>query len=161
MPAGHLFNPTLHTEGCWTGNLVQSSGSEWALFLTNNCTVTPMGSVSAGSICFAVASTQSSFVPLILDNLVGPPAPRHGFGSRVVSIADQPLLEARVGANGQRTLTLFGIPGRTYEIRQAPALTQTWTPGWTNTLSVSLFHTFAITGSLSNAPRLFLRAIEQ
>jgi len=161
-PAGNLANPTLTPEGCWTGDITPLSSSLWAVALTNNCSTTPMGVATVGSICFSAVSAQSAFVPLTIADLVGPPTPRYAFGSRAVTIANEPLLEPWLGANQRRMATLFGITGTSYDVLQTLSLSPTsWSTGWTHVVPNTLYTNFAITGSGSNAPTLFLRAAEQ
>ena len=78
-------------------------------------------------------------------------------------IADQALLEATLAANSQRMLTLFGKASTDYVIEFTTNLTAAplWLPGWTNTVPASLSYTTPVPGPLSNAPVLFLRAMER
>jgi hypothetical protein len=123
-----------------------------------------MGTKTIGTICFRAISPHSAFVPLSVNNLViSNLAPAHAFGTRVVNIANEPLLEAWLGSSRQRMVTLYGIADKTYETRHASIVDTPapWTPAWTNTVPVSLFTSFPLTGTASNAPILFLRANEQ
>ena len=162
VPSGHLASPILSTESCWSGGIVPLSGSQWAVTLTNNCAVMPMGVATAGSICFTATSTQSAFVPLTIVNMSGPTPPLYSFGSRAVTIANEPLLEATMVA-GTRTLTTYGKANTAYEIRHATNSTtaRPWPPAWTNIVPANLFTNRLVTGSLSNASALFLYANEQ
>lgn len=122
-----------------------------------------MGQRAIGTLCFNAISPRSAFVPLEITNLIVASSPAHNFNSRVVVIADEPLLEAWLGLNQQRMATLYGIADQAYEIRHANTVDTPvpWTPGWTNIVPASLFTSFPLTGAFSNAPNLFLRANEQ
>ncbi len=168
-PAGRLSNPILTTQGCWSGTVTPQSDSEWNVTLQSSCPEAPMGMTSVGSICFTGVSTESAFVPLTAKNLTvtnldnsRPPIVR-GVGGRAVLIAVQPLLDAWLDADGQRKANLYGIGGRTYEVRSAFELppASPWIPGWTYTMPPSLVQDIPLTGIYSSAPGLYLRANEQ
>ena len=167
-PAGRIANLAFTSGGCWSGAITPISGSEWAVSLTNNCPTNPMGVVTVGSICLTATSAESAFVPLDVSNLAvmnkdGSAPPVHSFGSRAVLIADRALLEASLGVNKQRMVTVFGKANTTYEIGCSTSLAagSMWTPSWTNIVPASLYYTCPVQGALSNAPALFLRAKEQ
>src|SRR5438046_1587226 len=108
-PAGHLTNVVLNTEGWWTGFITPQPGAQWLVTLQNSCTNAPMGVKTVGSICFTAVGVQSAFVPLTVSNLGvsnldGSLPTALGVGNRTVIIANQPLLEARLGANLERVL---------------------------------------------------------
>src|SRR5262249_4327138 len=110
---------------------------------------------------------QSVFAPLSISQLtvtnVGGFAPETKVqGGRAVIIADQSLLEAQLATNTLRILTLFGKAEKDYEILYSTNLNAAtaWLPAWTNTLPASMFLTWPIQGSLSNAPVLLFRARE-
>jgi hypothetical protein len=123
------------------------------------------GPTNIAMLCFDAVATQSAFVPVLLSNLVitnqggGVPGAT-GFGGRVVIIADQPLLEAGLGTNRQRLFTLYGHPNTDYEINYSTNLgvPSPWSPGWTNTVPATLSYSGSISGPLSNAPVVLLRA---
>jgi len=168
-PAGNLSNLTLNGEGCWTNAIITPQpNSEWFVTLQNACTTAPMGVRTIGSLCFTAVSAHSAFVPLTINNLVvtnqdASLPSTHALGSRAVIIANEPLLEAWLDTIRQRMATLYGIAGKTYEVRHASIVDSPtpWTPGWTNTVPASLFSSFPLNGAFSNAPSLYLRANEQ
>jgi hypothetical protein len=168
-PAGNLTNVTLSGEGCWTNaTITPQTDSEWLVTLQNSCTTSPMGVKTVGSLCFTASSRQSAFVPvtindLVVNNLDASIPVADAFGSRAVVIANEPLLEALVGTNNQRIVTVFGKPATEYEIQHVIALggVPTWSPGWTNTVPTNMFYSFPLDGASSNAPVLFLRATEK
>ncbi len=105
---------------------------------------TLFGGKILGQLNFTGISTQSAFVPLIITNLIamrpsGEPVPRTlGGEGRVVVIANEPLLEALLSTNQQRSLVLYGKPGAGYVIQTTtqpnnPLLWQTvWQGSLTN-----------------------------
>jgi hypothetical protein len=162
-PAGNLSNPELTAGGCWSGTITPQSATQWLVNLQSTCTDGSPGVESIGTICFTAISPYSAFVPLAVNALViSNLAPAHAFGTRVVNIANEPLLEAWLGSSRQRMVTLYGIANQTYEIRHASTVDAPlpWMPGWTNTVPASLFTSFPLTGDATNAPTLFLRANE-
>jgi len=163
-PAGNLNNAQLSTDGCWSGTITPQSATQWLVNLQSSCTDGSAGVETIGTICFTAVSAHSAFVPLPVNNLVIsnlPPA--HAYGTRAVTIANEPLLESWLGPNQDRMATVYGIAGKTYEVRHATAVdgSSAWTPSWTNTMPSSLFYSLPLTGTFSNAPILFLRANEQ
>jgi len=128
-PEGHLGNVTLNTAGCWSvASFTPLGNSQWSVSLQNGCTVAPMGVQTIGSFCFKAVSEHSAFVPFTISNLVAtnldaslPPV--HSFGSRAITVATEPLLEATLNTNQQRMLTIYGIPGKTYVTRHSSSVT--------------------------------------
>lgn len=105
---------------------------------------TLFGGKILGQLNFTGTSTQSAFVPVIFSNLIamrptGIPVPRTLSGAgRVAVIANEPLLEALLSTNQQRSLVLYGKPGAGYVIQTTtqpnnPLLWQTvWQGSLTN-----------------------------
>ena len=59
-----------------------------------------------------------------------------GLGGRVVVIGTRPLLEAGLGSNSQRMLTLYGNPGASYQMAYSTnLLTTNWAPVWQGTMT--------------------------
>ena len=167
-PCGQLTNLTLDTGNRFTSaNITPGTNCEWNISLQTSPTNTLFANEVVGSICFTAVSTHSAFVPLTLKNIVVTNLDNSlpvtfGFGNRAVVIANEPLLEAWLGSSQQRMLTTYGKANTAYQIRYASNL-QTplpWTLGLTNVVPVSLFYSQQLTGVLSNAPVLFLRANE-
>ena len=120
-PDGPLGNVTLNAAGCWSvGSFTSLGNSQWAVSLENGCTVAPMGVQTIGSLCFTAISAHSAFVPFTISNLAvtnldtSLPA-AIAFGSRSVVIANESLLEAVLGPNDERWLTLYGKANTGYE----------------------------------------------
>ncbi|MCW5553223.1 MAG: hypothetical protein KIS67_13820 [Verrucomicrobiae bacterium] len=163
-PAGNLNNAILSTEGCWSGTITPQSATEWLVNLQSSCTAGSAGVEAIGSICFTAVSPHSAFVPLTVSSLViSNLAPAQAFGTRAVNIADEPLLEAWLNSSKNRMLTIYGKASTAYVIHQSTNLSaiRPWLPGWTNTVPASLVTNIPVSGPLSNAPVLFLDALEQ
>jgi hypothetical protein len=96
------------------------------------------GPTNVGLLSFVALTNQSSaFVPLPLTNVSGkkpdggPVANAYGQPGRVVIIGNEPLLEAALGTNAQRLLTLYGKPGSSYQMAFSTNLLRTnWVPVW-------------------------------
>ena len=157
-------------EECWGEATITPGGnSKWVITLSNSCPETPMGLATVGSLCFTAVSTQSAFVPLLIDDVAityqdpSVNLPVHVWGGRAVVIANEPLLEAWQTANGERMVTLFGKPFTTYDIRESTDLAtpRPWAVGWTETVPFDLFLNRPAQGELSGEPILFLDATER
>ncbi len=80
------------------------------------------GTTLLGSICLDTLPGASAFVPLTVVN-IGAVGPNNstatnliGRTGRIVVIGPQSLLEASLGTNSSRTLTLYGNPGVSYNL---------------------------------------------
>jgi hypothetical protein len=163
-PAGNLNNAILSTKGCWSGTITPQSAAEWLVNLQSSCTAGSAGVETIGTICFSAVSPHSAFVPLTVNSLViSNLAPAQAFGTRAVNIASEPLLEAWLDSSQKRMLTIYGQANTAYAIHQSTNLSaiRPWLPGWTNTIPASLVTKSPVSGPLSNAPVLFLDALEQ
>jgi hypothetical protein len=163
-PAGNLNTPVLTAQGCWSGTITPQSATQWLVSLQSSCTTGSAGVETIGTICFAAVSPHSAFVPLNVNSLViSNLAPAQAFGTRVVNIASEPLLEGWLDSSNNRMLTTYGKANTAYVIHQSTnvAAARPWPSAWTNTVPASLFTNSAVRGSLSNAPVLFLDAQEQ
>jgi len=100
---------------------------------------------------------------LVVSNLDGFMPGTVGVGNRAAIIANEPLLEARIGANQQKLLTTYGKANASYEIDYSTNLVPApnWVAAWTNTIPSSLFQTAPVSGTISNELILFLRAREK
>lgn len=165
-PTNLLDNPTLLAIPQFTNALIiPVTNSEWFVTMQTDPGAGVMGPTNIAMLCFNAVATQSAFVPVLLSDLVitnqggGVPGAT-GFGGRVVIVADQPLLEASLGTNRQRLLTIYGHPNTDYEIDYSTNLgaPSPWLPGWTNTVPATLSLSGPIPGPQSNAPVLLLRA---
>jgi RHS repeat-associated protein len=131
--------------------------------------ILPAGSVlhgptNVGVLSFAALANQSSvFLPLPLISVSGqkpdggPVANAYGQPGRVVIIGKEPLLEAALGTNAQRLLTLYGNPGATYQMGSSTNLMRTnWAPVWHFPMT-NLSEVFSAD---QKSPLLFYRAWE-
>jgi hypothetical protein len=168
-PGSILTSPTVNaTPPFSNATITPGTNSQWLVSMQTSATSGVVGDQIIGSLCFSAVSTQSVFVPVLLNNLVvtnqgGLVPGTSPFGGRFVVIANQPLLAAWRGTNDQRMVTLYGKASTTYEIQEAAAVgtAASWISGWTDTVPASLFINSAVQGPLSNAPTLFLRAKEK
>jgi hypothetical protein len=106
-----------------------------------------------GHLNFTAVATQSTFVPLTLATLqarqtngalVGRTLTEAG---RVVVIAEEPLLEAKLETNRQRQLVLYGPPGVGYRIEQSPGLDPAdWQSAWQGSLT-NLYQVIPLPGT--------------
>jgi hypothetical protein len=167
-PCGNLAAPTLSTGTRFTSASVTPGAScQWLVSLQASPTNLVVGSASLGSLCFTAVSTQSAFVPITISdlrvtNLDGSVVSGLAQNSRVVVIANQPLLEASLDTT-HKALSIYGKANTAYEIQTESALSipALWTPGWTNTVPATLFYSAPVPTPFSNAPTLFLRARER
>jgi hypothetical protein len=119
------------------------------------------GTTLLGSICLDTLPGASAFVPLAVVNMgaVGPnnsPVTNLiGETGRVVVIGNQSLLEASLGANSSRTLTLYGNPGVSYDLLSTTNLTDN--NSWITMGNVTLTDLFQIVslGSATNQMQYF------
>jgi hypothetical protein len=101
------------------------------------------GPTNVGLLSFAALTNQSSaFVPLAIINVSGHKpdgglaASAYGQAGQVVIIGKEPLLEAALGTNDQRLLTLYGNPGASYQMAYSTnLLTTNWVPVWQGTMT--------------------------
>src|SRR5208283_2270579 len=114
-----------------------------------------------GSLAFQALPASSAFVPLVVSNVVGlksdgtPVGNSGGISGRVVVIGLQPLLEAWLGSNSTRMLTLYGNPGTNYQLMFSTNLSSTnWQIGLNLTMT-NLLEYFPVD---QTAPQIFYRA---
>ena len=120
------------------------------------------GPTNVGLLSFAALTNQSSaFVPLPIINVSGhkpdggQAASAYGQAGQVVIIGNEPLLEAALGTNDERLLTLYGNPGASYQMAYSTnLLTTNWVPAWQGTMT-NLWEVFQAD---QTAPQLFYRA---
>ncbi len=101
------------------------------------------GPTNVGLLSFAALPNQpSAFVPLAIINVSGHKpdgglaASAYGQAGQVVIIGKEPLLEAALGTNDQRLLTLYGNPGASYQMAyNTNLLTTNWVPVWQGTMT--------------------------
>jgi uncharacterized repeat protein (TIGR03803 family) len=121
------------------------------------------GPTLIGSVCLSATPGPSGYVPLGLANISATKSDGSLAGNvsgqpgSVVVIGNQPLLNASLGTNSTRTLTLYGNPGVDYQILSETNLTGTnWLLLWDKT-QTNLSEIFNVDPSL---PRIFYRARE-
>jgi hypothetical protein len=135
-------------------------------------TFTAAGQVFQGpmqicSICASTLPGPSAFLPLVPASIVAtnaaglPVGNPSGQPGRVVAIGREPLLEATLGRNSARLLTLYGNPGSSYAIGyrtnySGVAAGTNWLLGWRVPMT-NLWQTFPAD---SKPSRLFYRAWE-
>jgi hypothetical protein len=124
------------------------------------------GTAVLGSICLDTLPGASAFVPLTVTNIgavVSNNSPATNFigqMGRVVVIGSQSLLEASLGTNSSRTLTLYGNSGVNYDLLSTTNLTDR--SSWSTLGSVTLTDLFEVIslGSATNQMQFF-KAVQQ
>jgi hypothetical protein len=113
-----------------------------------------------GSICLDSLPGMSAFVPLTVAK-IGATGPNNspvtnviGQMGRVVVIGPQSLLEASLGTNSSRTLTLYGNPGVSYNLLSTTNLTDSSWITMGNVTLTDLFQTISL-GSATNQMQFF------
>jgi hypothetical protein len=169
LPSGYFSNVSLNTGGRFTNaTFTQGPNSQWFAVLQTSPANPLVGDETIGTLCFTPVSAESAFVSLTVTDVVvtsvdGSVPSVTGTASRVVVIAEKPLLEAWLGTNAQRMVTTYGKTNTAYVIHQSTnvAADRPWPLGWTNTVPASMFTSSPVLGPLSNSPVLFLDAREQ
>jgi hypothetical protein len=119
------------------------------------------GSSVLGSICVDTLNGDSAFVTLAVVNM-GVATPHNsavtnliGQGGRVVVVGRQPVLEASLGTNASRLLTLYGHSGASYGLLSATNLNGGGS--WSAAGSVTLTNWFQVInlGGASNGMQFF------
>jgi len=164
LSTGSRFADATITQGTAGTNV------QWQVALRTGPVSPLIGDESIGSLCFRGISTQSVFVPFVLQsltvsNLDGSVPGASAVVGRAVIIADQPLLEAGLSPSQERLVTTYGKANTGYEIRYTNELPYTtsrpWTLGMTNLLPTNMFQTQPLTAPLNTIPNLFLHAKER
>jgi hypothetical protein len=166
VPATQLTNLTLSAVSAEIlSTLLQPLGTnQYAISLSLNPALNPGNARTLAQLGFtAVPETNSSIATLLLSQLSavqanGQTAAKPGaFGGRVFIIGRQPLLDAWLGTNASRMLTLYGNPGASYQIAENTNLLLTnWLPVW----RVPMTNQFKIFGADQAAPQIFYRSWE-
>jgi hypothetical protein len=128
-------------------NLVEWLGAGWwRVHLAWAAGSSLVGSQTVGQLSLLTVSNHSAFVPVLVSNVVavqtnGLPMP-HTLATpgRVVMVASQPLLEALVQTNGQRSLRFYGPPGALFSLQQASDPAGPWQPVATGLSITNLIH---------------------
>ena len=164
-PTNRFTNWVLTSSNSAIGaTLVQSADPSQTLFsLAASSDRTINGPALLGSLSFTALPGSSAFVPLVVTNVIGiksdgtPVGNSSGQPGRAVVIGAQPLLEAWLGPNSSRMLTLYGNPGSAYAMGSRTNLLGTnWQYTW-RTPMTNLYETFAADEA---PPLLFYRAWE-
>jgi hypothetical protein len=123
------------------------------------------GTSLLGSICLDTLLSASAFVPLMVANVSAtglnnsPVTNFIGQIGRVVVIGPQSLLDASLGTNSSRTLTLYGNPGVSYHVLSTTNLTDN--SSWitmTNVTLTDLFQSISIVGATNQMQ--FFKAVQ-
>jgi len=125
-----------------------------------------VGNEQVALLNFTTASNQSSaFLPLLPQSLqaIGTGgsvvSQLAAQGGRVVIVGSAPLLEASLGANGARNLTLYGIPGDSYQIQSSATLAKA--PVWGSVVRVPMTNLEQVLSNLGSSQSLvFYRAYQ-
>jgi hypothetical protein len=136
--------------------------NQYVVSLALNPALSPGISRTLAQLGFkAVLQTNSAIVPLGLSQLSavqtdGQFAPKPGaFGGRVYIIGSQPLLDAWLGTNADRMLTIYGNPGASYQIAYNTNLLGTnWLTAW----RVPMTNQYAVFSADQKSPLIFYRA---
>jgi len=166
VPAANLTNLTLLGASPEVlSTLLQPLGANlYSLNLVLNPALSPGNLRTLAQLGFlASPQTHSTIVPLVLPQLSGTQtdgsaASKPGTGNgRVFVIGREPLLDAWLGSNASRKLTLYGKPGASYELDYTTNLPGgRWQFGW----HLPMSNTFAAFDANSSLPQVFYRAAE-
>jgi len=113
-----------------------------------------------GSIRFLALPGPSAILTLVATNILGTEVDGSEDGNiaseagRVVIVGVQPLLEAKVGTGGARTLILYDNPGTNYELLVSTNLTD---PNWSVGASGTVTNVMQYLPVDPTAPALFYR----
>jgi hypothetical protein len=116
-----------------------------------------------GMLSFVPLAGHSGFIPLVGTNVTGIKLDGSIVGNeatepgQVIVIGPEPLLQAGVGSNSTRFVTIYGNPGVSYAVGyRTNLLDSQWTFGWQTTLT-NLQRTFDLD---SSSPVIYYRAWE-
>jgi hypothetical protein len=145
--------------------LLQPQGSNrYAITLALNPALSPGTSRTLAQLGFtAVAQTNSAIAKLLLPQISavesdGQTAAKPGaYGGRVFIIGQQPLLDASLGTNGSRLLTIYGKPGASYEIGYNTNLGMT---NWVPAERLPMTNQYSVFSPDQSAPLIFYQAWE-
>ncbi len=153
--------PSNSVIGTTTVQVVSASNTLFSFATKSGQTL--QGPAFLGSVYFRATPGHSAFVPLSVTDIAGTKsnnaivATTFGQSGRVVVIGPEPLLEAWLGTNSTRMLTLYGNPGASYQMaHNMNLLTTNWLPDW----RVPMTNLAAIFGANQTAPQIYYRAWE-
>jgi hypothetical protein len=166
VPAERLTNLTLLSVSPEIlSTILQPVGSnQYAISLALNPALNPGTSRALAQLGFTAGPLTDSAVAFLeisqlsASQANGQSAPKPGaFGGRVFIIGREPLLDAWLGTNSSRMLTLYGNPGASYQIAYSTNLmTTNWVPVW----RVPMTSEYSIFGADQASPQIFYRAWE-
>jgi hypothetical protein len=117
-PTNRFTNWVMTASNSAIGSIaLQNTDAQLFLNLAAQPSQTITGPTVLGSLSFAAQPGHSAFVPLEVAGVVGtkldgtPVGNSSGLPGRVVVIGPEPLLEASLGTNSSRLLTVYGNPG--------------------------------------------------
>jgi hypothetical protein len=166
-PTGHFTNwnitPDNSVIGSATAQLIDPLRTLFTLGVRNGHAL--QGFTSLGTICMDILSGPSAFVPLLPSNMGADASDNSPITyfiaqpGRVVAIGSQSLLDASLGTNSSRTLTLYGNPGVNYGLLSTTNLTDS--SSWSTVGSVTLTDLFQVV-NLSNVTNQvqFFKAVQ-
>ena len=166
VPAAQLTNLTLSSVSPEIlSTLLQPLGAnQYAISLSLNPALNPGSSRTLAQLGFTAApQTNSTVAALMMSQLSavqadGQIAAKPGaFGGRVFIIGRQPLLDAWLGTNSSRILTLYGNPGASYQIAYNTNLLLT---NWQTVWRVPMTNQYRMFGADQKPPQIFYRAWE-
>jgi hypothetical protein len=165
-PLDHVTNLTLQSAASEILlSVLQPIGTnQYAISMSLDPAQSPGGLRTVAHLGFlAVPQTNSSIASVPLSQLSGlqndgqiAPKPA-SFGGRVFIVGRQPLLDAWLTTNAHRMLSLYGNPGRSYEVDYTTNLSASkWQYGWRVPMT-NVSESFPANASL---PQVFYRALE-
>jgi len=169
FPSNELSNWSITSTNLAVGAaILQGSSASQAQFNVSALAGRSLqGPATIAQLCFqSTAAPHSSFLPLVIAGLEGTETNGTvvgnavGLPGRVAIVAVEPLLQASLGTNGTRVLTLYGNPGTNYVLQSAPDLSG---GHWQTVLSATqtnVVQVFIGVGG-TNPPIQFYRAYQQ
>jgi len=125
------------------------------------------GTLELAHLSFLAVPNRSAFVPLIVSEVItnldvdGSSIWRTlASNGRAVVVGQDSLVEALPLINGFPNLTLYGVPGVSYEMLYAPVLpAAVWQPVWQGTMPPNLW--VQVSGLTNTGSTMFFRAREE
>ncbi len=146
---------------------VTASGTNWLVHLPALAGSSIFGNKTIARLAFnATAGQHSAFVPLTLMKITalkpGGTAVASLFGAsgRVVVLGPEALVEAGIGADQSRGLTLYGKPNSSYAVESASGLAGTGTWSSIGLVIPMMSYVTNITGLDPSPGNVFYRAVE-
>lgn len=145
--------------------LLQPQGSnQYAITLALNPALSPGTSRTLAQLGFtAVAQTNSAIAKLLLPQISAVQADGEiaakpaAYGGRIFVIGQQPLMDASLGNNGSRVLTIYGKPGSSYQIGYNTNLEMA---NWVPLGRLPMTNQSSVVSPDQSAPQIFYHAFE-